>query len=257
MHSCSSKPRDSYSSGSAIGARPSYQVHLILRVLHTLSSLTEGATSMFHNIHHLQVYASSLVRDAQKDSDIQWHHGSNYSSVNYHGNEVKLEDIWECLGTMEDETVSLLEDQPMSGHHFPLDIPSLKDDLGQKDPGYSLFSEERNLSSGDEDALLTYIINTPSLRQEFKRRIDSNHIQWNLPRLHTWLTDTWLTDFAQLDTLCLLQVLMSGSAPARATELTGMLRQNSSQGMERSLRILGRQSVVLIVLFADRDMEFF
>ena len=97
---------------------------------------------------------------------------------------------------------------------------------------------------GEKDALLAYIINTSSLRQVFILRIDSNHIQWNLPRLHTWLAG-----FARLDMLCLLQVLMSGGAPARATELTGMLRQNSSQGMERSLRILGGQSVVLMVTY--------
>ena len=60
----------------------------------------------------------------------------------YCGDEVKLEDIRECLGAMEGETALLLEDQLLLGHHFPVDIPSLKDDLGQKDPGYSLFSQE-------------------------------------------------------------------------------------------------------------------
>ncbi|KAI0759145.1 hypothetical protein BD413DRAFT_496258 [Trametes elegans] len=95
---------------------------------------------MVYNMHR----ASSIVVSTQNEPNMKWKDGSNWSTLIYLGHEVSLDALRRCQGAIEDATRALLQDTLLFGHFFPIDIAALKDDMGNSQPGYSLFTDRVN-----------------------------------------------------------------------------------------------------------------
>ena len=195
---------------------------------------TVGSENTFHALKSLQHRATSLVMSTQNEPSIKWKSGSKQTALLVPGGEVSLEGLQQCQGDLEDATLKLLTQDLLFGHTFPIDIAALKDDMGNKEPGYSLFTDRINQEIlGPIDQLAQHILETPALCAKFVLDVQDGEILWNAVSL-----SSWLAAYAQLNLLCLVQVEMNCGAPARTTELTGMPRYNTPQGMLRAMRII-------------------
>lgn len=202
---------------------------------------TVGCESTFHSLKSLQHRASSITMSTQNEPDMVWKEGTNFSTLIYLGKEISLEALRECQGALEDATKKLLEETLLLGHHFPIDIAALTDDMGNKEAGYSLFEDCLNEDVlGPKDQLANYILNTPALRKRFVVRVEGEKVIWNTVELAIWLSG-----FTQLNLLCLIQAEMNCGAPGRTTELTAMPTANTPGGMLRALRIIGEYIVLM------------
>lgn len=202
---------------------------------------TKGRESTFHSLRSLQHRASSITMSTQNEPDMVWKEGTNFSTLIYLGQEISLEALRECQGALEDATKKLLEETLLLGHHFPIDIAALSDDMGNKEAGYSLFEDRLNADVfGPKDQLANYILNTPALRKRFVVRMEGDKVIWNTVEL-----SIWLSGFTQLNLLCLIQAEMNCGAPGRTTELTAMPTTNTPGGMLRALRIIGEYIVLM------------
>ncbi|KAI0775642.1 hypothetical protein BD413DRAFT_436072, partial [Trametes elegans] len=195
---------------------------------------TIGQESTFHLLRSLQHRASSIVVSTQNEPNMKWKDGSNWSTLIYLGHEVSLDALRRCQGAIEDATRALLQDTLLFGHFFPIDIAALKDDMGNSQPGYSLFTDRVNAQVlGARDRLVDHILCTPPLRSRFVVGLCDGKIMWNAIAL-----SAWLNAYSRLDLLCLIQAEMNCGAPGRTTELTGMPCTNTKTGMLRALRII-------------------
>ncbi|KAI0365170.1 hypothetical protein BV20DRAFT_909139, partial [Pilatotrama ljubarskyi] len=195
---------------------------------------TIGQESTFHSLRSLQHRASSIVVSTQNEPNMKWKDGSNFTTLIYLGHEVSLDALRRCQGAIEDATCTLLQDTLLFGHPFTIDIAALKDDMGNSQPGYSLFTDRVNAQVlGCPDQLIDHILCTPALRHRFVIGLRDGKIIWNGVAL-----SAWLNAYSKLDRLCLIQAEMNCGAPGRTTELTGMPRTNTKTGMLRALRII-------------------
>ena len=80
----------------------------------------------------------------QNEPNMKWKEGSNFSTLIFLGHEVSLDGLRHCQGTLEDVTAELLSTTLLFGHPFHIDISALKDDMGNTQPGYSLFTDRVN-----------------------------------------------------------------------------------------------------------------
>ncbi|KAI0323904.1 hypothetical protein GY45DRAFT_1349651 [Cubamyces sp. BRFM 1775] len=202
---------------------------------------TKGYESTFHTLRSLQHRASSIVMSTQNEPNMVWKDKTGFTTLIYLGHEISLNGLRKCQRAMEDATISLLTDTLLFGHPFSIDITRLKDDMGNKSPGYSLFSDRVNQDIlGPVDQLADYILKTPALRQHFVLFVRDGKVVWNAMAM-----SAWLNTFARLNLLCLVQAEMNCGAPGRTTELTAMPTANTLGGMLRALRIIDNHVVLM------------
>lgn len=203
--------------------------------------ITTGQESTFHTLRTLQHRASSIVMTTQNDPNMMWKEGSDFNSLIYMGHEITADNLRICQGAMEDETLSLLQAKLLFGHSFYIDIPNLKDDMGNVTPGYSLFNHRPNaMLFGYKDQVAHLILTSPDLRRRFVVSVQGDTINWNSNAM-----GEWLRHYTRLDLLCLAQVEMNCGAPGRTTELTAMACHNTRLGMPRNFRIIGGNFVLM------------
>ncbi|TBU54974.1 hypothetical protein BD310DRAFT_826822, partial [Dichomitus squalens] len=202
---------------------------------------TEGSESTFHTIRTLQHRASAITMSTQNEPNMKWKDDSNFTSLIFKGHEVSLEKLATQAAALEDYSRQLLTEVLLFDHPFFIDISQLKDDMGNSTPGYSLFTDRANEPVlGFTDQLTQHILDTPSLRSRFILSTRDGEIQWNAIAL-----GAWLSNYAKLDLLCLVQVEMNCGAPPRTTELTAMARCNTLYGMLRAIRIIDGHVVLM------------
>ncbi len=147
----------------------------------------------------------------QNAPQFTWVPDSAKKTLIFQGTHITLESICKCLGALEDDAVNLLHTL-LEGFQPDLDFSALHDDIGKKDPGYCLLSEERNQAVFPpcNTWLVQYILSTPELRQKFiyEELSDSERVHWKPTALRTWLKA-----YGRLDLLLLLQCMMSCGAP--------------------------------------------
>lgn len=200
-----------------------------------------GQETTFHALCSLQWRASSIVYATPSEPTMAWKEGSGYSALIYKGKEISIASLQSCVGAIEDATVELLRQKLLFGHHFPIDIAALQDDMGNTEPGYSLFTYRPNVEVfGYQDALALHIMSTPQLCQEFVISSSEHDVLWNPVAL-----SRWLQNYAQLDLLCLVQVEMNCGAPGRTTELTAMSCINTYLGVPRAPRLFDGHFVLM------------
>ena len=152
---------------------------------------TVGSENTFHAIKSLQHRASSLVLSTQNEPNIKWKSGSKQSALLVPGGEVSLSGLQQCQGALEDATLKLLTQTLLFGHSFPIDIHALKDDMSNKEPGYSLFSDRLNRDIlGPIDQLAQHILDTPILRRQFVLQSNDGKVVWNPDRKSTRLNSS-------------------------------------------------------------------
>ncbi|KAL7284912.1 hypothetical protein ACG7TL_002226 [Trametes sanguinea] len=202
---------------------------------------TKGRESTFHTLKSLQHRASSIVMSTQNEPNMVWKDKTGFSTLIYLGHEVSLDALRRCQAALEDATASLLKDTLLFGHPFSLNIADLHDDMGNRQAGYLLFSDRVNQDVlGPVDQLADHILSTPDLYKRFVVSVREGHVIWNALAL-----SAWLTAFARLNLLCLVQAEMNCGAPGRTTELTAMPTSNTPGGMLRALRIIGDHVVLM------------
>lgn len=147
----------------------------------------------------------------QNAPQFTWVPDSAKKTLIFQGTHITLESICKCLGALEDDAVNLLHTL-LEGFQPDLDFSALHIDIGKKDPGYCLLSEERNQAVFPpcNTWLVQYILSTPELRQKFiyEELSDSERVHWKPTALRTWLKA-----YGRLDLLLLLQCMMSCGAP--------------------------------------------
>ncbi len=178
---------------------------------------------------------------SQKAPEFFWDPNSDKrETLIFKGVSITLDSLRQCQGDLEDSTVQVFRQLL---HGFPtadLDLSLLKDDVGKKDIGYSLFSDPRNLNVfGDGKRLVKYFLTNENLREQFTHRLPTG-LQWTVAACIGWLKS-----YAELDLLILLQCMMSCGAPGRASELTGLALSNTPGGMQRAFHLMGKQLVLI------------
>lgn len=202
---------------------------------------TKGLESTFHTLKSLQHRASSIAMSSQNEPNMVWKDKTGFTTLIYLGHEVSLEALRKCQGALEDETLSLLKKTLLLGHLFNIDITALKDDMGNKQAGYSLFMDRVNTDTlGPVDQLVDHILHTPALYKRFVMYVRDGKPVWNAVAM-----SEWLNAFTRLNLLCLVQAEMNCGAPGRTTELTAMPTSNTSGGMLRALRIIDGHVVLM------------
>ncbi|KAI0628493.1 hypothetical protein C8Q77DRAFT_1220921 [Trametes polyzona] len=202
---------------------------------------TKGLESTFHTLKSLQHRASSITMSSQNEPDMVWKDKTGFTTLIYMGHEVSLDALRKCQGALEDETRTLLVDTLLFGHPFYIDISSLCDDMGNKQAGYSLFTDRVNAEVlGPVDQLADHVLRTPALNGRFVMAIRDGKVVWNAMAM-----SAWLNAFARLNLLCLIQAEMNCGAPGRTRELTAMPTANTPGGMLRALRIIDNHVVLM------------
>ncbi|KAI0628002.1 hypothetical protein C8Q77DRAFT_1068933, partial [Trametes polyzona] len=202
---------------------------------------TKGLESTFHTLKSLQHRASSITMSSQNEPNMVWKDKTGFTTLIYMGHEVSLDALRKCQGALEDETRTLLVDTLLFGHPFHINIPSLCDDMGNKQPGYSLFTDRVNTEAlGPVDQLADHVLRTPALNRRFVMAVREGKVVWNAMAM-----SAWLNAFARLNLLCLIQAEMNCGAPGRTTELTAMPTANTPGGMLRALRIIDNHVVLM------------
>ena len=177
----------------------------------------------------------------QSEPNMAWKHGSNFQTLIFKGHDIGLDKLAALAATIEDYCRTQLTETLLHNHPFFVDIPHLTDDMGNTTPGYSLFTDRVNEAMlGPIDQLAQHIIDTPVLRSQYIIGVQDGKIQWNIIAL-----GTWLSAYAELDLLCLVQAEMNCGAPGRTTELTAMPRSNTPHGMLRAFRIIDGHAVLM------------
>ena len=177
----------------------------------------------------------------QNEPNIKWKGGSKKTALVFKGHEISLDNLATQAAAIEDASRRLLTEVLLFNHPFFIDIPSLTDDMGNTTSGYSLFTDRVNEPAlGYIDQLTRHVLNTPALRSRFILSVKDGEVEWN-----TIALGTWLTNYAQLDLLCLIQIEMNCGAPPRTTELTAMSRSNTPYGMLRALRIIDGHVILM------------
>ena len=177
----------------------------------------------------------------QNEPNMKWKGGSKKTALVFKGHEISLDSLATQAAAIEDASRRLLTEVLLFNHPFFIDIPSLTDDMGNTTSGYSLFTDRVNEPAlGYIDQLTRHVLNTPALRSRFILSVKDGEVEWNTVAL-----GTWLTNYAQLDLLCLIQIEMNCGAPPRTTELTAMSRSNTPYGMLRALRIIDGHVVLM------------
>ncbi|RPD67669.1 hypothetical protein L226DRAFT_577055 [Lentinus tigrinus ALCF2SS1-7] len=195
---------------------------------------TVGQESTFHTIRSLQHRASALVMSSQNEPNMAWKDGSDYTVMIFKGGQVSLPNLISCQAALEDRSIHILLHDLLFDHNFSIDISRLRDDMGNSDPDYSLFTDRVNRPVlGPVDRLAQHILDTPALCERFVLAIENGEVIWNAVNL-----SIWLSTYTQFNLLCLVQVEMNCGAPGRTTELTAMPRVNTRTGMLRALRII-------------------
>ncbi|KAL7278856.1 hypothetical protein ACG7TL_006687 [Trametes sanguinea] len=204
-------------------------------------SFTKGLESTFHTLKSLQHRASSITMSSQNEPNMVWKDKTGFTSLIYLGHEISLDMLRHCQAAMEEETVKLLKDTLLFGQPFHIDLAALKDDMGNRQAGYSLFTDRVNADAlGPVDQLADHILATPDLHKRFVLYVQDGQVVWNGVAL-----SEWLSAFTRLNLLCLIQAEMNCGAPGRTTELTAMPTANTPGGMLRALRIIGSHVVLM------------
>ena len=142
---------------------------------------TKGLESTFHTLKSIQHRASSITMSSQNEPNMVWKDKTGFTTLIYMGHEVSLNALRKCQGALEDETRTLLVDTLLFGHPFHVDIPSLCDDMGNKQAGYSLFTDRVNAEAlGPIDQLADHILHTQSPRCALWRLSSPRHAAHSL-----------------------------------------------------------------------------
>lgn len=177
----------------------------------------------------------------QNEPNMVWEDDTNFTSLVYLGGKIRLDALRACQGALEDTTRTLLLGKLLLGQAFSIDIGALQDEMGNKQAGYSLFNDRVNADIlGPVDQLADRILHTPTLYRRFILYVRDGKVVWNAVAM-----SEWLSAFAQLNLLCLVQAEMNCGAPGRTTELTAMPTVNTPGGMQRALRIISKHVVLM------------
>ncbi len=196
-------------------------------------------------------HASTLAEFDRKEPNMWWKRGSNSTVLTYFGHDISLDGLRRCQGALEDATRKLMQETLLLGLHFPVDFPSLVDDVSNTEPGYSLFLDPANREAlGPLDQLAQAILDSPELRKRFVVSVDGLKITWRADEL-----SRWLDSYSSLDRLCLVQLEMNCGAPGRTTELTGLTAVNTSTGVCRALREMDGGLVMVRVYVKTRARD--
>ncbi|KAF8828442.1 hypothetical protein HHX47_DHR4000661 [Lentinula edodes] len=191
----------------------------------------------FHSLRQIQHYATSLVHNQISLPRIIWSDHRFYRTMIYLGDQIHFSKLLGLFRYLEAECVTIWKDQLMLGTGLSIDWYNhhLADNLTNKDPGYSLFSDPRNTSCfGDCTQLLRAILCSSELCQKFITGIDHTT---NLPIWNHLELRKWLLNYSAFHTFMVMRWEMLGGSPIRGTELVSMLFQNT-QTRQRNLVVL-------------------
>lgn len=194
---------------------------------------TVGNSYTFHSLVQLQHYATALVFNQISLPRIVWEDRHSYRKMLYLGDRIAFDQLQHMFAYLEQECITLWEEKLMLGTGLSIDWyqTPLADDLTNKTPGYSLFSDTRNGCFSNKTQLLSAILSSPSLRKRFITGYDmgTNMPTWNKVELRKWLMD-----YSSFHRLMILRWEILGGSPIRGTEIVSMLYQNT-QTRQRNL----------------------
>lgn len=192
-----------------------------------------GNSSTFHTLVQLQHYATALTFNQISLPRIIWKDRHSYRELLYLGDQVNFDRLQDMFTHIEAECIDLWENKLMLGTGLSIDWHDIQlaDNLTNKNPGYSLFSDPRNTCFMDKTQLLTKILSSSILRSRFTTgyNVETGMPTWNKLELRKWLLS-----YSQFHCLMVMRWEMLGGSPIRGTEIVSMLYQNT-QTRQRNL----------------------
>lgn len=187
---------------------------------------TEKNDYTFNSLRDIQHIASAIAYNQKSLPRVVWIDRTHWDHMLYLGDPIRFLDLCQVFHNLERDIVQMWEEKIMLGTGLGADILAelLKDNLTEKEPGYSMFTDQRNQCFKDRNQLLRLILTTPALCARFVVGWDTttNSPKWNKVGLRGWLYN-----YSQFHLLLMMRWQVLSGSPMRGTELVSVLFQNT------------------------------
>lgn len=198
-----------------------------------------GELSTFSALCNWQHIATTIVMSEPSIPNLFWVDRKHWTKLTYAGHLITLEATRSMHEAIEKDLITCWEEKVLLGTQLRVDTSTLKENLGNRTPGYSFLTEPSNNLQQYRTLLFDSIQQSPSLHDRFIITKPSQR-HWNQAALAQWLVD-----YAALSLLLLVRCEMLSGGPARGTELTSMLYCSSPEQPVRNLSLLDTYVMLL------------
>lgn len=176
----------------------------------------ETEPSTFHTLCTLQHLGSSISYSTMALPKVWWPEPGNWRVMLYLGHMVRLDDFGKALSQMEQDMVTIWEEDVLLGFKLRIQYDHLADNLSNTDVGHSLFSDTQNTCFQNASTLLhSAIVQDPIQQAQFIKgyTYDGRPI-WN-----TMALQKWLMKYAKFEQLVVTKAEMTAGSASRGTQL--------------------------------------
>ena len=199
----------------------------------------ENKNSTFSRLRSLQHRASAIAYDTMSLPNIWWTDSVHWKSMLFKGEAIHFDALCGMFADTEAKLVELWEQKMLGGLSLRVEYDTIKDDLTNKNVGYSFMTDQRNKAFMDRGQLVQAVVRGEGAFKHYANVVDGR-IEWNKTALRAWLQD-----YAEMQHLLLLRTEMLSGAPSRGTELTALTYRNTMTRPTRSLVMLGKHLTIL------------
>jgi hypothetical protein len=201
----------------------------------------EGVESTFNSLRNAQRQASSISYLTPELPKIWWLDRKRYRELLYKGTRIHVDQLQHLLGSLEQETKEVWENQILLGLRLSVDYSDIHDDLSCAEVGYSFLSDPRNDHIfSDKQRLLRAILSDKELASKFVSLNCNGALRFN-----AHMARSWLQSLSTFHRLLLLRFYLTGGSPARGTEMVMMLLLNTFLYPLRNLVAFGPHLALL------------
>lgn len=201
---------------------------------------TEKEYSTFNTLRSLTHRASAISYSTRSLPKIWWVDRVNYQCMLFKGHRIHMDSIRQVFANLEEEMVSVWENDILCGLDIPFEYGEIADDLSNTSIGYSFATDPRNPWFQNKDLLLAAIMANPRTRSKFIVSSMDGVTRFNKLALHAWLRA-----YAKFQKLLCTRAEMTSGSSSRATELHAMNRENTLVRPSRSLVAMGKHLATL------------
>ncbi|KAF8888727.1 hypothetical protein CPB84DRAFT_1849547 [Gymnopilus junonius] len=207
---------------------------------------TEHSPSTFNSLRQLQHLGSSIAYSTMSLPKIWWTDTVNFNEMLYKGYPVKLDQIREMLALMEEEMVSIWEQDILLGFKIRADYGQVSEALSNTDVDYSFLSDHRNPGFQKfQTSLAKHIYEDKNLARIFIKGHLRDSEGRKTPLWNTIALRKWLLKYARLHSLALSKAEMTAGSASRGTEIVPLTWKNIPVRPSRGLFWLNKHLVYL------------
>lgn len=201
---------------------------------------TEKVESTFNSLRTIQHLASSIAYSTMSLPNIWWTDLETHRSLLFKGYPIDFKSFPSMFQAMEQEMMGLWQDRILCGLPLRIEYSTIFDDLSDKSPGYSFQTDRRNSCFSDRTILASAILHSPELYRRFIAFNENGVVIWNVHELRKWLQA-----YSDLQGLFLARCNMATGSASRSTEITALLRTNTTLNPVRNFVMFGNYATVL------------